>query len=142
LFLDRDLRIRKFTRRMAELFHLLPQDVGRPVRRFSHGLTREGLMQDVEKVLEDGITCEAQTWDVNRRCYFMRIVPYRSRTADGNNDPDGVVLTLTDISVLEQTREKLAQISAIVESSDDAIIGMALDGTVTTWNRGARRLFG
>jgi len=51
LFLDRELCIRKFTRRMAEIFHLLPQDVGRPVRGFSHSLTREGLIQDIETVL-------------------------------------------------------------------------------------------
>ena len=32
--------------------------------------------------------------------------------------------------------------AAIVESSDDAIVGMTLDGIVTTWNRGAERTFG
>jgi len=35
-----------------------------------------------------------------------------------------------------------AQLAAVVESSDDAIIGMAPDGTVTTWNDGAARLLG
>ena len=35
-----------------------------------------------------------------------------------------------------------AQLAAVVESSDDAIIGMAPDGIVTTWNDGAARLFG
>ena len=56
--------------------------------------------------------------------------------------PDGVVLTLTDISALEHARARLAQLSAIVESSDDAIIGKTLDGVITTWNAGATRLYG
>jgi PAS domain S-box-containing protein len=38
--------------------------------------------------------------------------------------------------------EAKAYLAALVDSSDDAIVGQRVDGVVTTWNRGAERLYG
>ena len=145
MFLDRQLCIRKFTPRIAETFRVIPSDIGRPLRTFTHDLSHATLMTDVDQVLQSGVPHEVQTWDKRGRCYFLRILPYRARRPDRSDTsgaPDGVVVTMTDISPLEQVRSKLAQLSAIVESADEAIIGKSLDGIITTWNNGATRLYG
>lgn len=43
---------------------------------------------------------------------------------------------------LDLANEQVAQLAAIVESSEDAVVGCTLGGIVTVWNRGAERIFG
>jgi hypothetical protein len=47
-----------------------------------------------------------------------------------------------DITERKQTEEIRSRMAAIVESSDDAIVGTTLDGVITSWNEGAERLYG
>src|SRR5918911_2265585 len=45
-------------------------------------------------------------------------------------------------SISSPLSEHAAQLAAIVESSTDAIMGASLDGVITSWNKGAERLYG
>ncbi len=80
----------------------------------------------------------------DRRNYDIHDFPFRG--ADGSSLIMEVGLDITDRKRVEEqlrsTNQSLQQLAAIVESSDDAIIGTTLDGVIISWNHGAESLYG
>ncbi|QDT11590.1 chemotaxis protein CheB [Planctomycetes bacterium K23_9] len=137
IFLDRHLKLRKFTLGIARTFRLIPQDVGRKIDSFNHDLMHDDLVSDIQSVLDSEEVLEKEVQNTSDGWFLMRLLPYTSR-----GRVDGVLLTLIDISPIKATEQKLAELSEIVDVSDDAIFRVDNDAIIRTWNRGARAIYG
>ncbi len=143
LFIDRTMRVKWFTPRATDLFDLTAEDAGRSILEVSHRLEYDQLRADVVQVFEALGQVEREVRSHDGRCYIVRLLPYRTL----EDRIDGAMLTFIDITARRQAERKLheeEQLMRLVADStcDYAIITMDLQGTVTSWNRGAELTFG
>lgn len=141
IFLDRKLCIRKFTPKIAETFHLLPQDIGRRIDSFTHTIDYPNLVTDLRSVLETAVRIEKQVRDHNGRWFLLRLLPYRAGTI-----VEGVVLTLIDIDSYKQAeaqgRRKDHQLTSILRNSHNPIFILDCSGRFILANEAYQRLVG
>ena len=105
LFLGNDLAIRRFTPLIGRLVRLTLADVGRLLGDFNIMLRQNGLLADIQRVLETLEPHEAQVQTHDGEWFLLRINPYR--TAD--NRIDGVVVALTSIAVVKALEWQLVE---------------------------------
>ncbi|MFZ5448721.1 MAG: chemotaxis protein CheB [Thermodesulfobacteriota bacterium] len=112
LFLDQNLRIRRFNPMAKEVLHLIPADSGRPIGDIKTGLE----IEDFETLLRDAIdnlrieTREVQ--DNQGRWYQLQIRPYKTT----ENKIEGLVLTLADVDKLKCTMQDLENARNVAQS--------------------------
>ncbi|MBZ9739722.1 MULTISPECIES: PAS domain S-box protein [unclassified Mesorhizobium] len=73
---------------------------------------------------------------------FFPFQPYPTPIRDETGDLVGAVNMLLDLTDAQRAEEVRHHLSAIVESSFDAIVSKDLNTNITSWNHGAERLFG
>ncbi|WKB51989.1 CheR family methyltransferase [Eleftheria terrae] len=136
VFIDRAMSIKRYTPRATQIFSIIPSDVGRSLLDIRHRLDYDRLAEDAADAFQSLKQIEREVSSIDGRWYLARLLPYRTT----EDRIAGAVLTFIDITSRRHAEER---IQLVAESMKDyAIVTMDLDGRITTWNRGAERIFG
>jgi two-component system CheB/CheR fusion protein len=111
LFLDRELRIQRFTPKVHELVNIRAVDRGRPIFDLTHRLAYPELRADAEAVLAQLVEIEREVMDELGRWYLTHLRPYRSR----DERVEGVVLTFVDITRRKTSEAELQELTRTLE---------------------------
>lgn len=123
--------------------HALGRDL-REVFNIVHERTRQPILNPVEKVLREGtiVGLANHTVLISADASEVAISDSAAPIRDSAGNVTGAILVFRDVSEQKRTQEIQSQLAAIITGSDDAIIGMDLNGIVTSWNRGAKQMYG
>lgn len=102
IFLDRELRVRKFTPQISDAVNLVDADIGRPITHIAFTLDYQDIVSDAEEVIRTLVPVEKETRTKNGKWLLARILPYRT----DDNSIDGVVMSFVNITKLKQTEEE------------------------------------
>ncbi len=141
VFVDRQLRILRFTPAATRIINLILSDVGRPVNHILSNLVGyDRLLVDVKEVLESLAPKEVDVRTQAGEWYSMRILPYRTL----DNVIEGVVISFVDISRARRAQEALQESEeknrGILECITDAFLSLDGNLVVGYFNAAAERM--
>jgi two-component system CheB/CheR fusion protein len=105
VFVDRELKLKKFSPSVVELINLQERDIGRPLDDITTNIKFETFREDMTKVISEGgiIVKEVQS---GHKCYHVMTMPYiRQR----DNKIDGAILTFYEITELKRLQKELEE---------------------------------
>lgn len=103
LFLDNNLRVRRFTNQTTSIIKLLPGDCGRPITDLVSILNYPTLVQDAQEVIKSLIFHKETAAASDGRWFNVRMMPYRTQ----DNRIDGVVIVFSDITEAKVASDEL-----------------------------------
>ena len=109
VFLDNEMKLRRFTTHATHLFKFIPSDVGRLLSDIATDLDYPQLKDDALAVLAKLAFIERQASTTRGSWYRVRIMPYRTQ----EDVIDGVVITFIDIT-------EIKQLEGLVKKGSDA----------------------
>ncbi len=95
-----------------------------------------------EKVFRDGSVTDYELGIRHRDGHVTPVMYNATVYRDETGNVSGVFAAARDVTERRKAEEEQLRLAAIVEHSDDAIIGKSLDGIILSWNAGAERIYG
>jgi two-component system CheB/CheR fusion protein len=143
LFLDTELRVRRFTPAINDLLGLIGADIGRPVAHLAQKFSGSDLVADAEQVLTTLVPLQCEVLSHSGRWYLRRTLCYRTE----DDRIAGVVVSFVDICARKQAQqaieEERVRLHAVIEQLPAAVLLVeAPSGTLLCGNRRAASLFG
>jgi two-component system CheB/CheR fusion protein len=99
LFLDRELRITRYTPSLTGIVNVKTGDKARPIGDLTHALDYRTLEDDARSVLDHPVTLEREATSRDGRVFLVRLHPYR-KAREGI--VDGIVVTFFDLTILKR----------------------------------------
>ena len=141
IFLDNELRIKRFTSAAKRVSKLIASDIGRPLSDIVSNLTSDRLLEDAQDVLQTLILKERDVQTVDGGWLAMRILPYRT----AKNTIDGLVLTFSDITKMKKTEQIIQAANrtaaSIVETVREPLLVLDDQFRIVSANKAFYRVF-
>jgi two-component system, chemotaxis family, CheB/CheR fusion protein len=116
IFLDEELRVKRFTPQARNVAHLIDTDIGRPLSDLATVVDYPDLLSDAASVSETLHASEKQAAAPDGHWYLVRIRPYRT----ARSTVEGVVITFVDITDAKHS-ERLQAARLLADSIVDAV---------------------
>ncbi len=105
VFLDKELKVKRFTPASTRLFSLIPTDLARPIADILRRFDDEALLGDAARVLAALAPLSKEVRADDGRWYIRRITPYRTL----DDRIEGVVITFVDVCDIKKSEEALRE---------------------------------
>ncbi|HVS03938.1 MAG TPA: CheR family methyltransferase [Thermoanaerobaculia bacterium] len=134
VFLDRELRIRRFTPATTDVLHVVPADAGRPLADLTLHVDDDRLLADAERVLDDPTPIATEVRGESGRWFARRALPYRNH----EGEVDGVCLTFHEITeqkrATEASENARLYAEAVIRTSRTPLLVLDMDHRVVSAN--------
>jgi two-component system CheB/CheR fusion protein len=130
LFFDADRRLRRYSKKAARLFDVLPSDVGNPLASLSPKLLNSLDFSRIDSAFDSAAPHQVEVEVPDEGSHLLRVLPFRRMSGESA----GVVISVTDVNMLKDTQSRLTgavkRYKSLAENSPDMIIRLTADGRV------------
>jgi two-component system CheB/CheR fusion protein len=137
IFLDREMKIRKFTPKIRKYFNLRENDIQRPLEHFSNSFGNSGkeILEIADEVLKTGKFIQKEVSDNEGNWFLQRTIPFYNI----NQTIDGVVISFIDINELKEAEKALknseAEFRKLYDNAPDMFVSLDLKGKILNCNK-------